>query len=170
MKKEDLFKLFDTYDKYLDNSINIGFHAHNNINLAFSNTLDFINIKKSRKIIIDSCILGMGQGAGNLQTELIVYHLRKYYLKDYDYSSVLNICEIIDVFSPTPNWGYTLSRLLPALHESAYKYSEILRNKYKFSYNEINNFFSHLTLDKKNRYTISNLNETLIELGYMVRD
>ena len=46
----------------------IGFHGHDNIRLAFANALAALEGGAS---ILDSTVLGMGRGAGNLQTELI---------------------------------------------------------------------------------------------------
>lgn len=47
------------------------------MNLAFANALTFIKQESDRKIIVDACIAGMGQGAGNLQTEIIIEHMIK---------------------------------------------------------------------------------------------
>lgn len=47
------------------------------MNLAFSNVQTFIDMNSARDLIIDSCVMGMGQGAGNLQTELIIGYINK---------------------------------------------------------------------------------------------
>ena len=57
-------------------SFNLGLHAHNNLNLALSNSI--LAIKNNFKWI-DSTITGMGRGPGNLRTEDI---LLKYHKKD----------------------------------------------------------------------------------------
>ena len=49
-----------------------GFHGHDNRSLALSNTLEAI---KNSVTYVDSTILGMGRGAGNLQTEKILIEL-----------------------------------------------------------------------------------------------
>ena len=51
----------------------IGFHSHDNRSLALSNSLEAI---KNSINFIDSTILGMGRGAGNLQTEKILFELK----------------------------------------------------------------------------------------------
>ena len=53
---------------------NFGFHAHNNKSLALTNTL--IALQNNLKWV-DSTIKGMGRGAGNLQTEIILSELNK---------------------------------------------------------------------------------------------
>ena len=52
----------------------IGFHGHNNLGLAFANSLAAIEAGAS---IIDSTMLGLGRGAGNLRTELVTAYLSK---------------------------------------------------------------------------------------------
>lgn len=52
----------------------IGFHSHNNQQLAFANSLAAINSGCS---IIDASICSLGRGAGNLSMELLLCYLRK---------------------------------------------------------------------------------------------
>ena len=65
-------------------SVNIGFHAHNNLSLAMANTLVAIEEGATR---IDGSIRCLGAGAGNTQTEVAVAVLDK-----------LNIQTGIDVY------------------------------------------------------------------------
>lgn len=51
----------------------IGIHAHNNQSLAFANTTEALIFGASRA---DSSLAGLGRGAGNCQTELLVGFLR----------------------------------------------------------------------------------------------
>ena len=165
MQSSDIKRLFNIYDQGLNQDIRIGFHAHNNMNLAFSNVLSFINIESERKIIVDSCILGMGQGAGNLQTELGIGYLNSIGAK-YDYSRILDACEIIERYTSDGIWGYSITRLLPALHRTAYKYSICLRNKYKMKYRDINRALSLMPDDLRHRYTQENTIELLKRTGF----
>jgi len=50
----------------------LGFHGHNNVGLAFANAL--VAIEEGADII-DSTVQGMGRGAGNLETELLVSYV-----------------------------------------------------------------------------------------------
>lgn len=161
MVEEDVCRLLKKYDFGLNQDIKVGFHSHNNINLAFSNVKAFINYETKRDIIIDSCVMGMGQGAGNLQTELITDYLNKNFKKEYNYNTILNICEIIETFSPKPLWGYMISTLLPAIHKVAYKYSINLRERYKLSYPKIDYLLRNIPEELRHRYTQSNLEQLL---------
>ncbi len=155
MQNEDVLRLFNIYDKKLKNSVRIGFHAHDNMNLAFSNSLYFANIDTERAIVIDSCVLGMGQGAGNLQTELIVTELNKKTNKNYDFTAVLQIAEIIQQYLPEKLWGFDLVKFLPTIHKIAYKYSSEFRDTYHLSFVEIDSIFSNFPKELMNRYTES---------------
>lgn len=161
MQEEDVQRFVETYDKFLDSDISIGFHAHNNMNLAYANVLHFLNSGIERNLVVDACVTGMGQGAGNLQTELIVPYLNDIDRVLYDYDSILDICEIMDGYINHNIWGYSVVRLLPAIHKVAYKYALVLRHKYKLSYKEINRVFSKMPDDLRHRYTSQNVEKLL---------
>lgn len=162
MQPQDVKRLFDYYDARLDTDIKIGFHAHNNMNLAFSNVQYFLNIDSDRDIIIDSCATGMGQGAGNLQTELIIPYLNEKYGKNYDYDSVLDICDVLDnEMIPDDLWGYSVARLLPAVYKTAYKYGLMMRNKYHLSFRQMNKILREMPDANRMRFTPQDLERIL---------
>ncbi len=168
MMPTDVDRLFRIYDAGLDPGIRIGFHAHNNMNLAFANVLCFLAHRGRRDVIVDSCALGMGQGAGNLQTEIIADHLNKAEGKRYDYDAVLRACEIISALTSDPLWGYSPTRLLSAIHGTAYKYALALRKQYGLSYVEIDHLLRHIPEDLRHRYTEANTIELLRRSGRTV--
>lgn len=51
----------------------VGIHAHNNLQLAYANTIEAIILGANR---VDATILGMGRGAGNCPMELLLGFLR----------------------------------------------------------------------------------------------
>ncbi len=168
MNGADVQRLFDVYDAGLRPEIRIGFHAHNNMNLAFANALAFLAHHGARDIIVDACALGVGQGAGNLQTEIIAHHLNTNAGKHYDYSAVLQACETVSALSPDPLWGYSLTRFLPAIHKVAYKYSLALRKQYGLPYVEIDRILANMPEDLRHRYTAENTVELLRRTGHTV--
>lgn len=155
MTSEDISRLYKFFDEKLNPSIRIGFHAHNNMNMAYANVLFFMNLAKDREIIIDSCVTGMGQGAGNLQTEIISFRLNAD--KKYDFSQILNACDIVENYTNVSSWGYSVERLIPALYKTAYKYGIVMRNKYGFSYSKINALMKIMPPEMRVRYTPENL-------------
>ena len=162
MDNEDVLRLFRAYNAGLSKDIRIGFHAHNNMNLAYSNVKAFLSeLSSERQVIVDACVTGMGQGAGNLQTELIVPYLNQEYDSGYSYDSVLDVAEILDAFQMQNIWGYSVTRLLPAIHKTAYKYAIAFRKRYGLTYSEINRILSSMPIELRHRYTIENAEAVL---------
>lgn len=166
MFAQDVLRLFRRYDERLDAAVRIGFHAHNNMDLAFSNALAFLEQETERRLIVDSCVLGIGQGAGNLQTEVIADHLIRRYGADYDYASILNVCEILDRYWTDDLWGYSVTPLLSALRGTAYKYATSLRHRYHLTYPEIDRLLRNVPEDMRHRYTPENTIHLLEMFGY----
>lgn len=76
--------------------INIGFHAHNNLGLAIGNTLAAI---EEGADVVDGCLAGMGAGAGNTPTEVLVAVLDKLgYETGVDLYAIMDAAE--DVVRP----------------------------------------------------------------------
>lgn len=154
MEPKDVKRLYEYYNPRLNKDIKIGFHSHNNMNLAYSNVRYFLDLVQDRDVIIDACATGMGQGAGNIQTELIVPYLNEKFGKNYNYDAVLDICEILEnEYIKDNEWGYSTTRLLPAIHKCAYKYALIFRKKYGLKFKDINKILSNMSYDEKQRYT-----------------
>ena len=57
-----------------NSDLKIGFHGHNNMGLANANSIAAINSGAS---YIDSSVKGLGRSAGNAQTEILCYLLKK---------------------------------------------------------------------------------------------
>lgn len=166
MESDDVERFFYLYNELLDPNIYIGFHAHNNLNLAFSNAKHLLKISNNRKIILDSTVSGMGQGAGNLQTELILPYLNCRFGKKYNLNDVLDVCDEIESLTVLGNWGYSVELALPAIHKTAYKYASVMRKKYGFSYKKINYILENMPTEYRNRYTDSNLKYVLSSITY----
>lgn len=59
---EDITSMANSVLSRLNRDIDFGFHAHNNIQMAFANAIAFMNVEDDRKIYIDGSIYGMGRG------------------------------------------------------------------------------------------------------------
>ena len=77
MYPENLDKIIAVYDEIVDKNIEIGFHSHNNMQLSLALSMQFIKCLSDRNILVDSSLCGIGRGAGNTQTELLVEYLNK---------------------------------------------------------------------------------------------
>jgi 4-hydroxy 2-oxovalerate aldolase len=72
--REQIDRLYRKYSAALEGTgKEIGIHAHNNLQLAFANTIEAIILGCNR---VDATIFGFGRGAGNCHTELLLGFLR----------------------------------------------------------------------------------------------
>lgn len=69
MYRNEVSHRFYLIDENMDPQIRLGFHGHNNMQLAFSNAQVLGKIQTKRTLILDSSVYGMGRGAGNLPTD-----------------------------------------------------------------------------------------------------
>lgn len=70
-------------------SVEIGFHAHNNLSLAMANTLAAV---EAGATYIDGSLRALGAGSGNTQTEVMVAVMDR-----YGYETGINLYDIMDV-------------------------------------------------------------------------
>lgn len=82
----------------------IGFHAHNNQNLAFANTIETLSYGVS---FLDATALGMGRGAGNCAMELLLGFLKN---PRYNLYSLLTFIEkyMLPLKEQGVVWGFDL--------------------------------------------------------------
>lgn len=163
MTEDDVAYYFGRFDRELAPEIKIGFHAHNNMEMALPNVISFIKNCGSREIIIDSCADGMGQGTGNLQTEVIMNYLNRSCGKDYSLDKVFDVCETVGKFNVNRLWGYLPARFISAVNGTAYKYALALINKYGMSLSEIDSILSDIPEELRYRYTPENA-EKLVKM------
>lgn len=157
MEIKDLKRLYKKLDYSLEKKVKIGFHAHNNLQLAMLNSLEFLKITTNRGKIIDSCCMGMGQGAGNLHTELIMPYLNENYAKSYKWKKIIKNCELLEQYWEKNMWGYSVATALSAIYKVAYGYALALEFEYKYSLTEILFILSKIPKESKHRYTKNDL-------------
>ncbi len=168
MKNRDLIRLFYMVEHNLSEQIWIGFHSHNNMQLAYSNAQTLTELQTSRSLIIDSSVYGMGRGAGNLNTELFVEYLNENYGSAYVLKPLLNIIdEILNGFYQRNYWGYSLPNYLSAKHNAHPNYASYLDDKKTLTVEDMNEIFESMDSDKRVEFD-KNYIETLY-LKYMER-
>lgn len=86
----------------------IGFHAHNNQNLAFANTIETMSYGVS---YLDATAMGMGRGAGNCAMELLLGFLKN---PKYNLYSLLTFIEnyMVPLKESGITWGYDIQYML----------------------------------------------------------
>ncbi|MCK5294670.1 MAG: nucleoid-structuring protein H-NS, partial [Arcobacteraceae bacterium] len=85
----------------------VGIHAHNNIQLAFANTIEAMMYGTS---FLDVTISGLGRGAGNCAMELLIGMLKN---PKYKLMPVLDFIEnFIVPLEKELDWGYSIPYML----------------------------------------------------------
>ncbi|GAB2671103.1 aldolase catalytic domain-containing protein [Paenibacillus thermoaerophilus] len=108
----DISHLVDKFKRLLPNKL-LGVHTHNNLQLAFANTL--VAVEKG-VTFLDASVYGMGRAAGNCNTELLVSHLRN---PRYEVRPLLDVIErhMLDIRKKW-EWGYIIPYMIAgALNE-----------------------------------------------------
>lgn len=153
MKRKDLTRLFYLVEHNLNEKIKIGFHSHNNMQLAYSNAQSLVDLHSDRELIIDSSVYGMGRGAGNLNTELFVQYLNDNADGNYDIKPLLSIIdEVLNEFYQRNYWGYSLPNYLSAAHNAHPNYAGYLDDKKTLTVENMNEILDMMDEDKKVSY------------------
>ncbi len=147
----------------LNPNILLGYHSHNNMQLAFSNAISLCNNRAKRDVIIDASIYGMGRGAGNLNTELIADYLNQTLNASYNTIALL---EIIDTFLASlmrnNPWGFSPAHYLSASLDCHPNYASFLVNKNTNHIVTLRNILEKIPNEKKFSF-----DQKLIESLYM---
>lgn len=136
---------FRQYFKILDNILNvdamIGFHSHNNLDLAFITAQDILEYDTNRRILIDSSLYGMGRGAGNLNTELIANYYNMVLEKKYNVSQILELIgKYIVPIRQEKSWGYSPYLFITALYHYHPNFACYLLEEYSVSVSDFERF------------------------------
>ena len=142
-------------DQYVSMSMKIGFHAHNNRQMAYSNALAFVDFNAQHDMILDASIMGMGKGAGNLCTELIEPTLIG---EGKNYNTTFLYESIFDYFAnqqkKTP-WGYSLNYYLTSLYSCTPSYIKIFTADKRVTTDVLIELLKNLPDEKKNIFDSS---------------
>lgn len=90
-------------------SVKLGYHGHNNIEMGLINALKAIEHGVE---IIDASITGMGRGAGNLKTELLLTYLAAEKLKEVNFEHLDALVNQFETLQATYQWGNNLAYMV----------------------------------------------------------
>lgn len=153
MKTKDLIRLFYMVENNLKTNIYIGYHSHNNLQLAYANAQALVDIQTKRDIIIDSSIFGMGRGAGNLNTELFIQYLNDNIGTNYQVKPLLKVMdEALNNIYMENYWGYSLPNYLSAIHNCHPTYASYLDERKTLTVEDLDEIFSIMEETKKNSF------------------
>lgn len=115
----------------------LGIHTHNNLQLAFANTL---TAARNGVTFLDSSVYGMGRAAGNCNTELLVSYIQN---PNYEVKPILGIIEkhMLEMREKW-EWGYIIPYMISGILNEhprvamAYRKTED-RDKYVNFYDQV---------------------------------
>lgn len=140
-----LTNYFNLMNNNLLPEIRIGYHAHNNFQLAYSNSIKFLALDTKRTIVVDSTVYGMGKSAGNTASELIAMHMNEKYRKSYDINQFLEILDT-DLMSVYQKhyWGYKYNFYISAMQNCHPDYVQFLIDKKTLSITSVNEILADI--------------------------
>jgi 4-hydroxy 2-oxovalerate aldolase len=154
MKQQDLLRFYFLSHNNLNEEITLGYHSHNNLQLAYSNAQTFATLVTSRNLIIDSSIFGMGRGAGNLNTELFTQFLNEAKGTDYAIEPLLKVIDEVIAKEHEKNfWGYSLPFYISAKHNVHPNYASFLDDKNTLTFEGLDTIISRIEGDKKSGFS-----------------
>ncbi len=153
MKRKDLMRLYYLVDHNLSAEIHVGYHSHNNIQMAYSNAQALVDIKTKRKLIIDSSVFGMGRGAGNLNTELFIEYLNELNGSNYKIKPLLKIIDhVLNPIYASNFWGYSLPHYVSSMNNCHPNYASYLDNKNTLTVENMSEILAELDINKRNNF------------------
>ena len=150
---EDVVQTIDLVKSKSDN-IALGFHGHNNLQMAMANTLEAIN---SGCVIVDGTITGMGRGAGNLRMELFLTYMESKCYFEIDYSSLGNIVSEFEKMKDEYKWGTNLPYMFSGAYSLGQKQVMDWVGLNRYSISSILNALKNQKELKKDNFKLDNL-------------
>lgn len=114
--------------------VKLGFHGHNNLEMALANTLTAIDEGVD---MVDATITGMGRGAGNLKTELLLTALNSKGKLDFPYNDLSKVVDVFSNLQEKYQWGTNLPYMVSGANSLPQKQVMEWVSKRYYSFNSI---------------------------------
>lgn len=165
MYKEDLRRVFYLIDRNLNAASRIGFHSHNNLQMSFSLSQEFIEMTQGlRSVVVDTSMAGMGRGAGNTNTELVMQYMNRKFNSGYDINTVLDLIDnYVDGFHNEFEWGYSIPYFLAGSYSAHVNNISYLSTKAGIASRDINYLLNRIGPAARKRYDYDLLEKTYLE-------
>lgn len=164
----DYFYMVDSYGGVYPNDVKetiemvrskvdvpLGFHGHNNMELALINTLTAI---ENGVDIVDVTITGMGRGAGNLKTELLLTALNAKGQLDIDFNVLSKVVDGFTNLQKEYEWGTNLPYMVSGANSLPQKDVMDWVGKRYYSLNSIIRALSNQSKGIKDNEKLNNFN------------
>lgn len=161
MHKKEMMHYFNLMNENLNDDILIGYHSHNNFQLAYANCTELMAIDSRRQLIVDGSLYGMGKSAGNACTELLAMHVNENYGGKFNIDQILEAIDV-DIMKEYAKkyWGYSLKHFIAAANDCHPDYVSNLLDKKTLSVKSINEIITKIEPSHKLTFN-RNLMESL---------
>ncbi len=154
LHKNQLMHYFEFADQHMKTNIGLGYHSHNNFQLAYANCIEVMELPHiKRRVVIDGTLYGMGKSAGNAPLELLATYMNDNLGRHYHCSQLLEAIDVtmLELYKQIP-WGYSFKFFLSASKDCHPNYVTYLMDKKKLSVISINEILDKLEDSKKLLY------------------
>ena len=158
--------------KYWKNDF--GIHTHDNLGLALKNTITAI---KNGATYVDSTILGMGRGAGNVATEDVLNLLIKKYHLNFLIKKILKLKNKYFLkLKNKYNWGKSIYYKLAAMKNIHPTFIQNILLDNKFTHQQIVQILKNIKKFQSSSYNSGTLNKSYLinntyeKLSYLKKD
>lgn len=150
MRPNDMSRMLNLVDHNLIPTMTLGFHSHNNLQLSYSNAMAMLQFPTTRDLMLDCSIMGMGKGAGNLNTELLLEHLNLFYGKNYKIAPLLEVIDkVINQLHDEFYWGYAPEYYLSSANHCTPSYASHFYNKHMLPIDQVAELLGMIAEEKK---------------------
>lgn len=165
LREKEISRIFYIIDNNLKANLALCFHSHNNLQLSFSDAQCLIKVCNQRELIIDSTVFGIGRGAGNLCTELLIQYINDNYGGNYQLIPILKIVDeqINPIFAKSP-WGYSVPFYLAAINNCHPNYAKYLVDKQTVPVEMINTILKKIPENKKATYDADFIKQLYLDM------
>lgn len=148
-------------------NVKLGFHGHNNLEMALANTLVAI---EEGVDIVDATITGMGRGAGNLKTELLLTALQAKGKLEFDYNELSKVVDAFTELQKEHEWGTNLPYMVSGANSLPQKQVMEWVSKRYYSFNSIIRALNNQSQGKEDNIALPKLatNETKYQRALIV--
>ena len=173
MYGEDLSRIVNILDNHLDKDIALGFHSHNNQQMSFALSMQFIDMLKNsgRDCIVDSSLCGMGRGAGNATTELVVNYINRKYGGNYDMNEVMDAIDMyMQYFLENYSWGYSIPYFIAGMYCTHVNNIAYLLKNHRTNAKDMRNIVESLSEEDRKKYDYDLLEDKYLDYQGKVVD
>ncbi len=162
---DDLDRITKILNDNLDEEISIGFHSHNNQQLAFALSIHFVeSMKDKRTIIVDATLSGMGRGAGNATTELVASYLNRKQHGSYDMNAIMDAIDTyMQRFHEEYTWGYSTAYFIAGLYQCHVNNIAYLLTNHRTNARDMRNVIESLSAEERRKYDYDLLEQKFLE-------